>query len=155
MPPPTATWSLEQTPLPIDWDGYRETIYRYYITDDRSLPDVVHIMKQFGLAATERQYKRRISEWHIDKNIKDYEMRAIISIEAVRQRQGKKSIFYVRDREVDPKKINRFARRKNINRGVIEDYTIGNIPPDVRCLTPPDDGSRMREHLFQQASQGK
>ncbi|KAL8701677.1 MAG: hypothetical protein Q9201_004780 [Fulgogasparrea decipioides] len=156
MAPSTQTRILGQAPLPSDWQQYRETIHRLYVTEDLPLSDVVHTMKQsHGFTATERQYKRRISEWHIDKNVKEDEMRAIISIEAERQRQGKKSIFYVRDREVGPKKIERFARRKNINRGVVEHYTIRNIPPDVRCLTPPDDGPQMRERHFQQSSQEK
>ena len=50
----------------------------------------------------------------MDKNIKDDEMRAIITMQAQRLQQGKSSSFYVRGREVDPQKIKRFARRKEL-----------------------------------------
>ena len=61
----------------------------------------------------ERQYKRKISSWRLDKNIKDHEMRAILAVRTSRIAQGKKSIFYVRGRRVDPAKIDRFLKRKN------------------------------------------
>lgn len=102
---------------PRDWEHHRETIERLYVTDDRSLPEVVGMMSSLhGFVATERQYKRRISDWHLDKNVKDEEMRAIIVTESSRLQQGKRSVFYVRDRQVDPKKIDRFAQRKKIDK---------------------------------------
>ncbi|KAL8639648.1 MAG: hypothetical protein Q9228_003342 [Teloschistes exilis] len=102
---------------PRDWEHHRETIERLYVADDRSLPEVVSMMSAWhGFVATERQYKRRISDWHLDKNVKDEEMRAIIATESSRLQQGKRSVFYVRDRQVDSKKIDRFAHRKKIDK---------------------------------------
>ena len=60
----------------------------------------------------ERQYKRKISFWRLDKNIKESEMRAILAVRDSRIARGKQSVFYVRGRRVDPAKIDRFARRK-------------------------------------------
>ncbi|KAI4243835.1 MAG: hypothetical protein L6R42_010614, partial [Xanthoria sp. 1 TBL-2021] len=86
--------SLENNHCPnqsSDWEEYRDIIQRLYVTEDKPLPDVVDEMKRkYSFVATERQYKRRISEWHLDKNVKDEEMRAIIAVEAMRLRQGKK-----------------------------------------------------------------
>lgn len=60
----------------------------------------------------ERQYKRKISSWRLDKKVKDHEMRAILAVRTSRNARGKKSVFCVRGRRVDPAKIDRFARRK-------------------------------------------
>ncbi|KAI4169908.1 MAG: hypothetical protein LQ346_008924 [Caloplaca aetnensis] len=109
------------------WEDYRETIQRLYVMEDKSLPEVIDQVQQiFGFVATERQYKRRISEWRLDKNIKDDEMRAIVSVEAARLRQGKASVFYVRDRQVDSQKIKRFVRRKKIDRNMHTEDVLGS-----------------------------
>ena len=121
-----------------------------------ALLDVVEEMKRdYKFVATDRQYKRRISEWHLDKNVKDEEMRTIIAVDAMRLRQGKKSTFHVRGRLVDRKKIDRFVQRKRIDRSTLEafpgmqDFTsachfsasdcMSLLPENVRCSTPPDD----------------
>ncbi|KAL9585533.1 MAG: hypothetical protein Q9203_004211 [Teloschistes exilis] len=126
---------------PRDWEHHRETIERLYVADDRSLPEVVSMMSAWhGFVATERQYKRRISDWHLDKNVKDEEMRAIIATESSRLQQGKRSVFYVRNRQVDSKKIDRFAHRKKIDKYRSAALAKSTLPPDVRCITPPEDG---------------
>ncbi|KAL8689178.1 MAG: hypothetical protein Q9218_005091 [Villophora microphyllina] len=100
-----------------DWAYHRKTIEKLYVAEDRSLPEVVDLMRTlYDFIATERQYKRKISDWHLDKKVKDEEMRAIIATEALRLQQGKQSVFYVRNRQVDSKKIDRFAQRKKIDK---------------------------------------
>ncbi|KAI4194487.1 MAG: hypothetical protein LQ350_007738 [Teloschistes chrysophthalmus] len=141
MPLPTPIEGAHHPVGSRDWEHHRETIERLYVTDDRSLPEVVGMMTSLhGFVATERQYKRRISDWHFDKNVKDEEMRAIIATEALRLQQGKRSVFYVRDRQVDSKKIDRFAQRKKINKNKSAALAKSSLPPDVRCITPPEDG---------------
>ncbi|CAO1597792.1 hypothetical protein XANCAGTX0491_001587 [Xanthoria calcicola] len=142
--------------LPSDWEHYRDAIQDLYITKHMALPDVIEEMKRdYKFVATERQYKRRISDWHLDKNVKDKEMRTIIAVDAMRLRQGKKSTFHVRGRLIDRKKIDRFVQRKRIDRGALESlpgmqhltsmshYSASDcmslLPENVRCSTPPDD----------------
>ncbi|KAL9618015.1 MAG: hypothetical protein Q9204_008440, partial [Flavoplaca sp. TL-2023a] len=139
-----------------DWKDYRDIVQHLYVTEDKSLPDVVDEMKRkYQFYATERQYKRRITEWQLDKNVKDEEMRAIIAVEAIRIRQGKKSTFHVRGRRVDRKKIDRFVQRKRIDRNALDSlpgmqqFTNSTphaaseyasiLPESVRCSTSPDD----------------
>jgi len=63
------------------------------------------------LVSSERQYKRRIAQWGLDKKVKHNEMRAIVRIEKKRKMQeGKDTTFRVRTRPVDPKKIKRFTK---------------------------------------------
>ena len=59
----------------------------------------------------ERQYKRRIAQWHLDKKVKDDEMRIMLRNQKQRKREGKKSIFTIRGRRVNPKKIEQFSHR--------------------------------------------
>jgi hypothetical protein len=64
-----------------------------------------------------RQYKSRISQWKLDKNIKHKEMECI-----VRKRQRRKLlepsrpelVFHVRNIEVGPTKIDRWMSRHNM-----------------------------------------
>ncbi|KAL9009120.1 MAG: hypothetical protein Q9173_005825, partial [Seirophora scorigena] len=138
MPPPTSSQS---------WQDYRDLIQQLYVDEERSLPNVIEEVERLtGFCATERQYKRRISAWSLDKNIKNDEMKAIIAMEAIRLRKGKQSLFYVRGRQVDPKKITRFARRKNINRNQDDEANPDHrLPPQtIRCITPPPDVEQAR-----------
>ncbi|KAL8801398.1 MAG: hypothetical protein Q9200_006958 [Gallowayella weberi] len=137
--------------LPNDWEGHREIIKHLYVTEDRALSEVVKEMKRLhNFVATERMYKRRISDWNLDKNVKDEEMRTIIACEAMRSQRGKKSTFYVRGRLVDRKKIDRFAQRKKIDRRVLDGVhgierldSVSMFRKGIKCVTPPTDGPAM------------
>ena len=73
----------------------------------------VNTTKPFLTFSSKRQYKRKIAAWHLDKNIKDEEMRAMLWMQRKRKAtEGKDSHFYVRGRRVDPRKMARYARRK-------------------------------------------
>ena len=64
-----------------------------------------------------RQYRRRVSERGLDKNVKPNEMKAI-----VRKRQQRKIVetnrrelvFRLRGNVVDPEKINRWMKRNDV-----------------------------------------
>ncbi|KAL9035312.1 MAG: hypothetical protein Q9180_004928, partial [Flavoplaca navasiana] len=146
-----------------DWEEHRDIVQQLYVTEDKSLPDVVDEMKRkHQFYATERQYKRRITEWQLDKNVKDEEMRAILAVEAVRLRQGKKSTFHVRGRIVNRKKIDRFVQRKRIDRNALgslpgmQQFTNSShhaaseyasmLPESVRCSTPPTDRTALLDN---------
>ena len=57
-----------------------------------------------------------IAKWGVGKNVKDNEMRAIIRKEQQRKMEHppKDSIFRVRKRPLEPQKIARFRRDKNV-----------------------------------------
>ena len=69
-----------------------------------------------------KQYKSRITRWHLDKNIKDEEMRIILREQQRRRLEGKDSVFVVRGRKVDPKKIERYVQRKGVN-DALQDFS--------------------------------
>jgi hypothetical protein len=61
-----------------------------------------------------RQYKRKISQWNLGKKVKDAEMLFIVHKQKKRKLEGKDTKFRVRDRPVEPEKILRTIKRKNI-----------------------------------------
>ncbi len=65
----------------------------------------------FDVVSSERQYKRRIKQWGLEKKVKTKEMGAIVRVQRKRfDEEGKETFFRVRKRPVDPKKITRFIR---------------------------------------------
>lgn len=116
-----------------EWEDQRSEITRLYLTENRPLKDIVEIMeREFSFCATcvaaqlkgyaaqclsnngcsERQYKTRISQWALEKNVKFDEMKAIVRKYQERKvQEGKDTLFRVRKRPVDPKKISRFIKK--------------------------------------------
>ena len=94
------------------------------------------------LSYSERQYKRKITEWHLDKNVKDEEMAAIF-LEYFRRKgvSGKESIFLVRGKMLDNKKIWRYVGRKQKSdryfaKRLKSKYNESILPPHIGCRTP-------------------
>jgi hypothetical protein len=119
-----------------DWENQRPRITQLYSTENRSLEEVIAVMKGeygfeakyvqfsclwltasgFDMYSSERQYKRRISQWHLDKKLKDSETRHIAQKQKKREVfENKDTNFRVRGRLVEPDKISRAVMRKNIS----------------------------------------
>ena len=76
---------------------------------------------------SERQYKRKISQWRLDKNVKDHEMKVIARKQVQRKRHGKSSGFRVRGNSVELEKIGRYLKRKKVS----EDALMSQPSPDA------------------------
>jgi hypothetical protein len=139
--PPPATSRRKKVPTlhESDWAPYKERIVELHIRENRPLGEVKEIMeKEFGFCAVYvhslvhtlpsnahltllehsiRQYRNRITEWKLDKNIKPAEMEAI-----VRHRQRRRLLennkrdlkFRVRGFEVPSQKIERWMKKRGI-----------------------------------------
>jgi phage-related protein len=69
-----------------------------------------------------RQYRSRLTQWKLDKNIKPEEMKAIVRYRQQRNLidTGKGSLkFRVRGREVEPQKIERWMRKHELRESMI------------------------------------
>jgi hypothetical protein len=63
----------------------------------------------------ERQYKRKITAWKLDKNIKDADMKVMLRKQLKRKlEEGKESEFEVNGRPVPPQQMSRFIQRKGM-----------------------------------------
>lgn len=126
-----------------DWECQRATFTRLYIAEDKTLKEVMEIMEnEHGFRATPRQYKRRIEQWKLDKNIKESDMRIILRKDLKRKHEGKKSEFKISGRDVEPQKIERFAQRKKMTESILgfDIETPGYIACDTSAPTMVDEG---------------
>ncbi|KAG4433124.1 hypothetical protein IFR05_011391 [Cadophora sp. M221] len=122
-----------------DWELHRERFIHLYMEEDRQLPEVKAIMEsQYGFSATDRQYKRRIAAWGLEKNIKDGDMRVMLRKQAKRKLElGKDSEFLLNGRPVKSQRLGKYVQRKKIQ----EDQFLldeSATPPYITCRTPND-----------------
>ncbi|KAF5522535.1 hypothetical protein CGCA056_v006192 [Colletotrichum aenigma] len=99
-----------------DWDDRRDTIEYLYSIEGKKLSELVSIMEgEYGFVATQRQYKRQLGKWQIEKKVKRDEMRKILQIQKCRRDlDGKETAFVVRNQPVTEEKIKRFVQRTRI-----------------------------------------
>ncbi|KIM95304.1 hypothetical protein OIDMADRAFT_71929, partial [Oidiodendron maius Zn] len=119
MGPPTKTRKRKAPTLRADnWEPYKVRIVELHITQGLPLREVKKkIEEESGFIAELRQYRTRISQWGMDKNVKPNEMSAV-----VKKRQQRKIIevnkrdlvFHVRGHKVDPQKIDRWMKRHEV-----------------------------------------
>ncbi|GKT50642.1 uncharacterized protein ColSpa_10823 [Colletotrichum spaethianum] len=122
-----------------DWDGMRATIEYLYSIEGKKLSELMTIMEnEYGFVATwvnvifffnmsqravfelttlfrQRQYKRQLGIWQVEKKVKKDEMRKILQIQKRRRElDGKETAFIVRNQVVTQEKITRFVRRTHV-----------------------------------------
>ena len=81
-------------------------------------------------------YKKRISDWKIEKNVKDHEMEVILRKKIQRAHLGKESMFLLRDLQVPEHKIGRFRK---IRKGLSDEQILrlgARTPAELVCYTP-------------------
>lgn len=76
---------------------------------------LTNVMVDSDISCSERQYKTRISQWRLDKNIQDDEIRFMAQMQVKRKLEDKETKFQIRGRDVNPEKISRAVKRKKIS----------------------------------------
>ncbi|PMD37641.1 hypothetical protein L207DRAFT_432991 [Hyaloscypha variabilis F] len=98
------------------WEGLRDQITQLHSVQGKPLSEVMGIIEtEHGFVASLRQYKIKISEWHVGKNIKGDEYKFIAQTQAKRAQEEKDTNFRVRGREVPPEKIARAVKRQKLS----------------------------------------
>ncbi|KAL2000101.1 hypothetical protein VTN02DRAFT_3559 [Thermoascus thermophilus] len=122
-----------------DWQSYRPEIERLYRDHQMKLREVKRFMEsRHGFVASEKQYKDRLSAWHVRKNIKAKEVHIMIRKQQKRAAQGKRTAFRVGGQQVDSRRIARFIRRYRSS----WDFSVSSsspepeTPSDMSCYTP-------------------
>ncbi|RYP24671.1 hypothetical protein DL765_000398 [Monosporascus sp. GIB2] len=96
-----------------DWEMHREEIERLYISDGRSLKEVIDYMaSRRGFHATKPSYERRLREWGIRKNVVGWGAIAI----AYEQRKllGKETDIIVRQMRLSQDRVKKQVSRQGI-----------------------------------------
>ncbi|OCL06080.1 hypothetical protein AOQ84DRAFT_441071 [Glonium stellatum] len=131
-----------------EWEPYKARVIELHIERDPPLPlpkvkDAIEA--EFGFVANVRQYRTRISQWGLDKNIKPQEMKSI-----VRKRQKRKLVesdkgelnFAVRGNAVESQKIDRWMKRNEIPESILyAPSPAESTPSAVGCWTVSERGS--------------
>lgn len=100
-------------------------------------------------------YKNKITQWGLDKNNKENEIRAIVRKTTQRAAVGKKSVARIRGRVLDPEEIQRYLKRKShsMEFALVQS---ASTPPGLECFTPSEIPASPRtpqvfsvpEHIF-------
>ncbi|KAF4635915.1 hypothetical protein G7Y89_g2195 [Cudoniella acicularis] len=117
MPPQRPSYkSVTREYTLAEWEAHREWFTDFYVGKDMKLPEVQKTMVSVhGFYATERQYKRKIKAWKLDKNIKEADMKIMLEKQLKRKRvEGKDTEFQLNGRAVPSQKMARFSQRKGL-----------------------------------------
>jgi len=100
-------------------------------------------------------YKNKITQWGLDKNNKENEVRALVRKTTQRAAVGKKSVARIRGRVLDPEEIQRYLKRKRHSMEFAQEQS-ASTPPGLECFTPSEIPASPRspevfsvtEHIF-------
>ncbi|KAF2829125.1 hypothetical protein CC86DRAFT_368201 [Ophiobolus disseminans] len=146
MQPPAKTRKRKAPTLrESDWEPYKDQINELY-TSGMPLKQVKEFIEaEHSFHAEIRQYRLRLSQWKLDKNIKPEEMRCI-----VKKRQKRRLlevdkpglVFQVRGNEVDQTKIDRWMNSHDIPDSMLyAPSPAASTPSALGCRTISEIGS--------------
>ena len=97
-----------------EWEKWRGLIQSLYCDDNLTLETVKTILlEDYNFDAMERQYKQKVIEWKLSKNIKDDDMRVMLWVQRIRrEHENKESSFFLHGRPVDLRNLHRFCQQK-------------------------------------------
>jgi tetratricopeptide (TPR) repeat protein len=135
------------------WGLYRSSIKRLYLDEDKTLPQVMEIMKRdYDFKASIKMYKRRLGLWKLDgKNLKRPEVKQIARRKVERDAVGKSSKFFIKGREVHMDNIRRYLKKQGISS--LEE--LDQVPSpvtyncDVVCTTPAHSPISSGNHMHE------
>ncbi|KAJ4394793.1 hypothetical protein N0V93_004013 [Gnomoniopsis smithogilvyi] len=104
-----------------DWTRHRERITKLYITENKTLKDVMAIMEEkYDFVATERMYKARFKMWDVGKNVTAAAVHKLINKVEQHQKGGpcsaaaRKTTEIDVGEELDVKRIQKYMKRKPV-----------------------------------------
>ncbi|KAK4448460.1 Clr5 domain-containing protein [Podospora aff. communis PSN243] len=127
-------------PTTADWDVHRDTIYRVYLEEDKSLPQLMDYMNQtHKFNATKKQYETKFKQWHLTKNLSERDWKAVIEhFEHRRQRGRENSAVVLHGRRLPNAKVKKAFQRythESLCGRVIGASSSAPLPPMPRGIT--------------------
>ncbi|KAI1083227.1 Clr5 domain-containing protein [Whalleya microplaca] len=133
-----------------DWNNYRDTITHMYIDQNKSLKEVMRIMKEnYYFYATEKMYKIRFKKWGVHKNLRAEQVGKLLVQQGRRAAVGKTSVAFVHGRRIDRDRLHAYLQRVSpARRRELESVLSGYQEPgenridwDIVCRTPSPEPS--------------
>ncbi|KAI1765441.1 hypothetical protein GGR53DRAFT_490460 [Hypoxylon sp. FL1150] len=150
----------KRTHSPDVWEAHKAAIARLYLEENKRLKDVMEIMEsQWGFRASQKMYKTKLTQWKFFKNNRQADVANLLYLQRHRLAIGKESTFRRNGKPID---VEAYMRRRGISAfDLVEVADSGDLPPTVRCRTPPSvpkildppDDLRLKERFFQWTSQ--
>ncbi|KAL7629806.1 hypothetical protein AAE478_001329 [Parahypoxylon ruwenzoriense] len=150
----------KRTHSPDVWEAHKVEIARLYLDENKRLKDVMEIMEsQWGFRASPKMYKTKLTQWKFFKNNRQADVANLLYLQRHRLAIGKESTFRRNGKPID---VEAYMRRRGISAfDLVEVADSGDLPPTVRCRTPPSiprvldppDDLRLKERFFQWTSQ--
>lgn len=119
-----------------EWEQYKEVIHKLYLNEDRSAMDTIDILRQryafsvrygpnirhpfkpirtFDVLTplkSERQFKHKIQQWGLKKNVTTSTKAAIVAkMQKRKLEEGKETKFLYRGRELNHETLNRYSKK--------------------------------------------
>ncbi|KAI2615700.1 hypothetical protein GGR54DRAFT_265572 [Hypoxylon sp. NC1633] len=95
-----------------DWVNYQDTITSLYLDQNKSLKEVMRIMREeYYFFATEKMYKIRFNKWGLHKKLRAHQVAELLVQRGKRAAIGKTSVSFVHGRKVDADRLNTYLRR--------------------------------------------
>ncbi|KAL7628663.1 hypothetical protein AAE478_000178 [Parahypoxylon ruwenzoriense] len=135
-----------------DWANYRDTITSLYLDQNKSLKEVMRIMREeYYFFATEKMYKIRFNRWGLHKKLRAHQVAELLVQRSRRAAVGKSSVSFVHGRKIDTDRLDTYLRRVSAARRVeLEAILLGSVKlgrgqrrnlEDIICRTPsPEPG---------------
>ncbi|KAI1409791.1 hypothetical protein F5Y13DRAFT_88281 [Hypoxylon sp. FL1857] len=130
-----------------DWANYRDTITSLYLDQNKSLKEVMRIMREeYYFYATEKMYKIRFNKWGLHKKLRAHQVAELLVQRGKRAAVGKTSVSFVHGRKIDSDRLNTYlrrvspARRKELMAILSGDVELGAAQKrsieEIICRTP-------------------
>ncbi|KAI0378128.1 hypothetical protein F5Y04DRAFT_163800 [Hypomontagnella monticulosa] len=135
MNPPAKRYATSE-----DWTRLQAIIMRIYLDEDKTVEEVKAYMEEHHeFFATVSMYKKKLAAWSAFKNLRFDEVLQILYLKRQRDAAQTRSIFFIRDREVEHDSLQVYLSR---NPSVFAKLEAGAKPNmeairDVTCRTPP------------------
>ncbi|KAI2633603.1 hypothetical protein GGS26DRAFT_52621 [Hypomontagnella submonticulosa] len=160
MPASTKRGHRKTTHSADAWEAHKAEIARLYLDENKRLKDVMEIMEsQWGFRASQKMYKTKLTQWKFFKNNRQADVANLLYLQRHRLAIGKESTFRRNGKVID---VEAYMRRRGISAfDLVEVADSGDLPPTVRCRTPPSvprlldppDDLMIKERFFQWTSQ--
>ncbi|RKL41852.1 hypothetical protein BFJ72_g5190 [Fusarium proliferatum] len=112
---------------PVVWEAQRPRITELYVSQDKTLDEVIQIMAESGFHATKPQYIRKINaNWKLQKNYTKEKWQHASALVEKRQAEGKLTKL-----SIDGKVISEKRRKKELRR-----YRILQVEEELRSQPP-------------------
>ncbi|KAH7169920.1 Clr5 domain-containing protein [Dactylonectria macrodidyma] len=125
-----------------EWARLQPHIKKLYSDEAKSLKEVMEVMERVhDFYATPRMYKHRLQKWGLEKKYKEKEVVYMSLLKQQRAAHGKRSVFFIRGKEVDWGQIEKYLNRRpdlqtKIKAGMLR---MSSDSFDIVCRSPSPD----------------